>query len=441
MVMVDGQVQSAAAVGFRRLGSDVSVDLNDRWHLGGISKPVTATMIGRLIEAGQMDWDDTVAEFFPDDDIHPSWKSVTLKQLLTDTAGAPENFPNPDLDRRLKPGPQCTQARRTAVLGVLAKEPSYPPGQQNVYSNVGYTIVGAMAEARTGVTFEQLIEREVFSPLKLNSAGFGPPLSAGDSISQPVGHRTLFGRKMPDNDQTDNSAILSPSATMHMTLADLGTFANEHRLGEIGQGTLLSPETYKRLHAPIFGGYACGWLQTKTNQSNVPITYWHNGSNTLWYAYVAFIPGTNTVIAITSNDGDGESGVLEIARSIEWPIEYFEKVGFPKKSPYAAIRWNESQPEVLIDQQWYTLVSIGSVPVAEIIQFSQQMEKKVWRKRFEEDLVELMIRMGKPPGNRVDLTVKALGSENTTTFENVSMSEEYRKDIRNTAEAAKEGAR
>jgi hypothetical protein len=32
--------------------------------------------------------------------------------------------------------------------------------------------------------------------------------------------------------------------------------------------------------------------------------YWHNGSNTLWYALVVFISEKNIVVAVTSNDGD-----------------------------------------------------------------------------------------------------------------------------------------
>ena len=88
MVTVDDQVEAAAVQGERKAGSGVPLELGDRWHLGGISKSVTATMIARLIEAGQMQWTETIGESFPDAPMHPDWKPVTLLQLLTDTAGA-----------------------------------------------------------------------------------------------------------------------------------------------------------------------------------------------------------------------------------------------------------------------------------------------------------------------------------------------------------------
>lgn len=177
MVMVDGKIESAAAHGERQKGSGVPVEATDRWHLGGISKSVTATMIARLIEAGQMHWSDTVGEAFPEATVHPAWKPVTLRQLLTDTAGAPTNFNLVIRFQKPPLGPERTTARRNAVLGVLATPPIDPPGTKFDYSNVGYVIAGAMAEKATGETWEDLVKREVFEPLKLDESGFGPPSS------------------------------------------------------------------------------------------------------------------------------------------------------------------------------------------------------------------------------------------------------------------------
>ena len=100
-----------------------------------------------------------------------------------------------------------------------------------------------------------------------------------------------------------------------MTLEDLCTFATEHLRGERGKGKLLSAETYKLLHAPKLHDYACGWIK-KEPSAEIPHTlYWHNGSNTMWYALVVFIPEKNMVVAVTSNDGD-----VEQAEAAAWEI-------------------------------------------------------------------------------------------------------------------------
>ncbi len=315
MVAVGGQVVAAAADGERKKGSGVWLEINDCWHLGGISKSITATMIARLIESGQMRWTNTIGESFPDPAVHEDWKPVTLRQLLTDTAGAPASFPKAIWYQRPALGPERTKARREAVLNALAARPANRPGEKFAYSNVGYTIVGAMAEKATGVPWEDLMKREVFEPLKLTSAGFGPPQSPDESLEQPRGHRVVGSWKIAAGDDEDNTPIIGPAATVHMTLGDLCTFATEHLRGDLGKGKLLSADTYGLLHRPELGQYACGWIARRPGKEIPYTVYWHNGSNTLWYALVAFIPEKNMVVAVTSNDGD-----IKQAEAAAWEI-------------------------------------------------------------------------------------------------------------------------
>ena len=201
------------------------------------------------------------------------------------------------------------------MLEVIATKPANPPGEKYAYSNVGYTIAGAMAEKATGATWEDLVKREVFEPLKLTGAGFGPPKSPDETLEQPRGHRVYLGGKVSVDDEADNTPIIGPAATVHMTLGDLCTYATEHLRGDLGEGKLLSAETYKLLHTPALNHYACGWIRKEPGEEIPYTVYWHNGSNTMWYALVVFIPKKNMVVAVTSNDGD-----VEKAEAAAWEI-------------------------------------------------------------------------------------------------------------------------
>lgn len=315
MVMVDGKVIATAADGERKIHSGVPIELGDEWHIGSITKSVTATMIARLVESGEMKWTDTVGDHFSGATIHEDWKPVTLQQLLTHSSGAPANF---SLAVRLKTpaiGPECTKERRQAVIEVMAKKPEQPLGEKFAYSNVGYTIAGAMAENATGVSWEDLVRREVFEPLELKGAGFGPPKSPAETLDQPRGHRGQFGWKTSANDDDDNTPIMGPAGTIHMTLGDLCTYATEHLRGEQGAGKLLTAETSRLLHTPRLSHYAYGWVVKEPSREIPHTVYWHNGSNTMWYALVVFIPDKNMVVAVTSNDGD-----IRAAEPAAWKI-------------------------------------------------------------------------------------------------------------------------
>lgn len=315
MVMTDGKIVASAVDGERKTGSGVAATMGDQWHLGSITKSITATMVARLVESGKLQWTDTVGASFPDASIHEDWKPVTLRQLLTHTSGAPANFPVGVRRKQPAIGAESTVARREAVLGVMAEKPEHVPGTEYAYSNVGYTIAGAMAEHVTGETWDALVRREVFEPLALASAGFGPPKSVDKKLEQPQGHTTTFGWKVAAGEDADNTFIIGPAGIVHTTLEDLCAYATEHLRGELGEGKLLSAETYKLLHTPVLDDYAFGWVK-KEPSAKLPYTvYWHNGSNTMWYALVVFIPETKTVVAVASNDGD-----IEKAEAAAWRI-------------------------------------------------------------------------------------------------------------------------
>jgi CubicO group peptidase (beta-lactamase class C family) len=295
-------------------------------------------MIARLVEAGQMQWSDTIGERLPDPTVHEAWKQVTLRQLLTHTAGAPANFSIQVGFQRPALGSECTQARRAAVLKVMAKKPPHTPGEKFAYSNVGYTIAGAMAEQATGIAWEDLVKREVFEPLGLTSAGFGPPKSPDMTFDQPRGHRELLGWKIAMDDQADNTPIIGPAGTVHMTLADLCTFATEHLRGHKGAGKLLSAETYLALHAPELDDYACGWVKQEVSRAMPHTAYWHNGSNTLWYALVCFMPERNMVIAVAANDGDiasAEAAAWRVVRASAKPLRVEIEAAVGESAPAA----------------------------------------------------------------------------------------------------------
>ena len=85
------------------------------------------------------------------------------------------------------------------------------------------------------------------------------------------------------------------------------------------------------------------------------------------------------------------------------------------------MRWQQSQPEVKIGEEWFKLVSLDGLPASDIVAFSRRTYGNKSRKRFEEDLVELLTRMGHEPRGTVRLVVMPLGSQQTQTLEHVPM--------------------
>jgi len=284
------------ATGLRMAGDPTPVTPDDQWHLGSISKSFLAMLVGRLVEQRRLSWDDRLGAALADDHpaMPPAYRDATFLHLLSHRAGFADNLLYPVMGAfDVSKDDERTQ-RRAFLDKAFALPPVGPVGATTLYSNVGYVAAAAMVEARTGKTWQALMAREVFAPLGLRSAGFGPPGRVG-ALLQPVGHGPAPGRPHRLGEPHDDlPLVIGPAGRIHMTLADLVTYLAAHR----DRTTLLKPATWDVLHTPHFDGeYALGWNTWPDGSLT------HDGSNLLWYAVAGFNPRTGWAAAAAANDG------------------------------------------------------------------------------------------------------------------------------------------
>ena len=79
-----------------------------------------------------------------------------------------------------------------------------------------------------------------------------------------------------------------------------------------------------------------------------------------------------------------------------------------KASPFDAIRWVEQEPQVQIEEKWYTPVAIDGVQVEKILEKCRMRWPGQLQKRFAEDLMEAMALLGHEPGDTVTLRLKPI---------------------------------
>ncbi len=324
LIQIDGKIAAEAALGLRALGHPESVTVNDRWHIGSDTKAFTATMIARLVEHGTMRFEDTLEASFPAfaSKMDPAYRGITVTQLLSHTAGLPPMTDDADLpafNAVLKSVEGVKAQREALARKYLTMPPASKPGEYK-YSNLGFIIAGAIAEARTGKTWEELIREQVFQPLGITNAGFGAPGTPG-KLDQPRGHNEVDGKLVPldpGNPEADNPAALGPAGTMNITLRDWLRFAQDQLDGVHGHGKLLKPETYRKLHTPVTGNYALGW-GAKLGPDGVPEVITHNGSNGYWVADVRIMPKHNMIFLIVTNAGNAAAN--QAMRDIGLPLK------------------------------------------------------------------------------------------------------------------------
>lgn len=296
-----------AVVGPRRNDEEAAAELEDLFHIGSLTKPITATMIARLVERDVLAWDITIAEGLPGLDVRAEYRERTLADLLHHRAGLASHlsFNAVELARMNGLEGDETTQRRAFAAEVLQAAPATDGGF--LYSNAGYTVAAAIAERATGESWEELVQQHVFGPLGMESAGFGWPVRE-DRRDQPWGHQPAGGgktfRPVPIG-VYDVGAFAAPAGGVCCSIEDLARFARAHLRGLEGEDGLLRAETVRWLHAPGDGahvGYAAGWIVEDLPGGGT--RHWHNGSLGTFYAYAEIRPeeGVGLVVALNAPD-------------------------------------------------------------------------------------------------------------------------------------------
>lgn len=309
------QVLEQAMAGVRRNGEDAAATVDDKFHLGSDTKAMTAALLARLAERGVLGFDVTVAAAFPEFDVvDPGFDGVTIRQLLSHTAGIDDSAvlgTDIGIDDVNDPIPL---QRALSAEWLFARAPQHAPGDEYMYSNVGYVMVGAAMEAATAQPWEELIAAEVFQPLGMSSCGFGAP-GQDDDGDEPWGH-SQTNEPIPPGPMADNHPVLGPAGTVHCTMTDWVKFLQEMMLALDGESDWLSQESAETIFSPVSEGYALGWgIHTEGDL----VMYTHDGSNTMWYASVGLVPGSDLGFVVVSNASMGPGGLatLTVTRDIQ----------------------------------------------------------------------------------------------------------------------------
>ena len=317
----NGEIIAIGAVGTRRAGTAIPVDVADRFHIGSDTKAMTALLAAMLVEEGKLRWNTTTAETFPElaAGMDPGFATVTLEHLLSHTGGVPpDNESLMEVWKEAMSQEGDLDAMRRCIVDAMGKKPLIsPPGQKFAYSNMGYVIAGAMIERAAGKTWDELMVQRLFTPLGLTTAGLGCQATLG-KVDAPLGHSRLEEKTQAvlAGPNCDNPSLIGPAGIAHMSIGDFARWA-AWNAGEGKRGpALVKPMTLRRLHTPVaelppktganpaapeaLRKYALGWGVVGVDFIAHPVLQ-HNGSNNLNLANIWVDVENDLAIVITTN--------------------------------------------------------------------------------------------------------------------------------------------
>ena len=287
-VSKDGKLVYAKGFGWSHLEKGKKVLPETLFGLASLSKPITAIAVLLLIERGLLRLDDRVMDIIghirPPKGIpvQEKLKKVTIRQLLNHTggwdrrkAGDPADW-QPQIARALnKPIPLSEKEFISFMMGV---ELDFEPGTQNVYSNVGYIMLGEVIAKVSGESYEDFIRKNVLQPSGIQQELFN---ASSRNYTSNEAHRYLAGSLNPLPPM--NLPMVQAAAGWSISSVDMVRFLSTLD-GSRGKG-LLKQGTYRlMLTAPPDpvkprkdGSYnGLGWPSVKITEEG--FMYSHDGS-------------------------------------------------------------------------------------------------------------------------------------------------------------------
>lgn len=224
--------------GYANLEDKIPVTLDTRFRIASITKTFTSVAILQLVDAGKLRLDDPLSEYLPWFALqYPDAPQITVYHCLTHTSGLPRDATVPhwtenqfqDWDEVVK----TTQTRQSMM----------PPLQDHSYSNLGYSLLGAVIESVSGEKWENYIHNHIVAELGMKDTLVAPK---GDEGNFATGYLTIDENYQRQAVPFIETKGFSPSASVASTVNDLVKYAKFHL--SKGQTPILSGYNLREMH-------------------------------------------------------------------------------------------------------------------------------------------------------------------------------------------------
>jgi CubicO group peptidase (beta-lactamase class C family) len=267
------------AFGQRRLGDGAPMTVDTVFRIASMTKAITCVAAMQLVEQGKLSLDGPVPAIDPGLSepqvldgfdaqgrpiLRPAKRPITLKHLLTHTAGFCYEQWNPALERCVAAlgMPQMASGKLAALRMPLM----FDPGERWEYG-INIDWVGRLVEEISGQKLDAYFAEHVTSPLGMKDTGFA--VSPGQRARQATVHqRTTGGALVPQPFEIPGEReFLAGGGGLYSTATDYLSFLQMLlRAGGLNGAKILNPETVALMGRNHIGALPAGVLKANWPQ-------------------------------------------------------------------------------------------------------------------------------------------------------------------------------
>lgn len=209
-VMRNGALVWQQAYGYHDYSKTKAVQTNAIYDMASITKIMaTTTSMMKLVDEGKVSLDDPVSKYIPEFS-EGLKKEITIRHFLLHTSGLPAFRIYVDELRT-----------RHELIEAVRNEPLiHDPGEEYVYSDLGFILLAEIIEEVTGKQIDQYVHDEFFEPMGMTSTTFNPE-DIGSVLTNripPTEIDTLYNRGLVHKKVHDERAYFMDGVSGHAGL-------------------------------------------------------------------------------------------------------------------------------------------------------------------------------------------------------------------------------